>query len=169
MDVTVKKQKVDAVKKVIKIFNKKNGMKALLVSLSLFMFIYCSYTQQIDPQKKMLTNTDYLKKSKRQKTGAWILLGSGAALTTTGILVGSDNAAEEILTGNSKGFDAAVIIWVSGMVCMVSSIPLFIAAGKNKRKATNTSVSLKFEDRPFLQQYSLNKKQFPALSLKIRL
>ena len=47
-----------------------------------------SFAQQTDTVKPM-ARQDYLDKSKRQKTTAWVLLGGGAALIAIGLLIGS--------------------------------------------------------------------------------
>jgi hypothetical protein len=44
---------------------------------------FCQQTSTISP----LTKTDYLAKSKRQKTAAWVLLGGGTAMVITGSAV----------------------------------------------------------------------------------
>ena len=53
-------------------------------------------------------NTNYLQKSKTQKTIAWILLGSGTALIGAGIIVGENGADEASLNEATNG--AALII-----------------------------------------------------------
>lgn len=53
--------------------------------------IVTSFSQQTDVTASALTKTDYLKKSKSQKSGAWLLLGGGttvlviAAVSTAGV------------------------------------------------------------------------------------
>lgn len=107
--------------------------------------------------------TDYLKKSKNQKTAAWILLGGGSALIATGIIVGS---SEESTFNDAAGGAAIAGI---GLLSTIGSIPLFIASGKNKRKANNFSGKLKMETGPFYQKQSFVQRSFPALSVKCSL
>ena len=71
----------------------------------------------------------YLKKNKRQKKTAWILLGSGMALIAGGIVIASQQRDAEY-----AGV-ALVLVSGPGLVTSLVSIPLFVASGRNKRKA----------------------------------
>src|SRR5258705_12673666 len=135
-------------------------MKKIILFIMLLILSVSSFSQQTN-SRPVLNKQDYLKKSKNQKTTAWVLLGSGAAL----ILVGD-------LIGNSKesSFDdagAGVVIAGAGVLSMLGSIPLFIASGKNKRKAM--SMSFKNEMMPQLQRGSFVNQSIPSFSLKISL
>ncbi|MGI8581113.1 MAG: hypothetical protein ACR2KX_02905 [Chitinophagaceae bacterium] len=76
----------------------------------------------------------FFQKSKKQKTAAWTLLGGGAGLSALGLVLyaaekGKNPSAElDILP---KGTLPSAI----GQSMMVASIPFFISAAKNKRKA----------------------------------
>jgi len=139
-----------------------------ILLLILSINVFSQQTTPTDPTVK----TDYLKKSKNQKTAAWILLGSGFALTTTGMIIGISSAAEEIFGAftneKSNSFEVGAVLFYTGLASMLGSIPLFIASSKNKNKA-NTTASFKFETRTTIQQYSQVKAQYPAISIKIRL
>ena len=58
---------------------------------------FCQKTNDTVPDIK----TDYMEKSKNQKTAAWVLLGGGVALIGTGFLVGDDKEAsfDDAFTG----------------------------------------------------------------------
>jgi heme/copper-type cytochrome/quinol oxidase subunit 3 len=60
-------------------------MKKIIMLTMLFAFVTASFGQQITPRQDW-TETDYYKKSKKQKTAAWILLGSGVAIFTGGLI-----------------------------------------------------------------------------------
>lgn len=108
------------------------------------------------PQAQLIDNTttksqqelfDYhILKQKKNKTTAWILLGSGVAMGIVGIAI-LENNAEEIITdiytgkGSSSGIGSSFLI-IAGGASTLASIPFFISAGKHKRKAT---LSLKGE------------------------
>ena len=85
---------------------------------------------------------DYLKKSRNQKTGAWILMGAGVAAIVTGIIIEAGNAVDNtysLFTEESTNNTGVVIAVVGG--CMaIGSIPLFAASSRNKKKA-NVSIS----------------------------
>jgi hypothetical protein len=99
---------------------KKSILYFLLLALPAASF--CQKTYDTIPDIK----TEYIVKSKNQKTAAWILLGGGAALIGTGFLIGDGK--------NSTFDDAATGALLAGIgtLSMIGSIPLFIASGKNK-------------------------------------
>jgi hypothetical protein len=80
----------------------------------------------------------YLEKNKKAKKVAWILLGTGITSLTVGALLAEneDPNHEGFSPGTALGYAGAAMLWVS--------IPFFIEAGKNKRKAT----TLALESRP---------------------
>jgi len=88
----------------------------------------------------------YNIKQKNQKKTAWILLGSGVVMGIVGIAI-LENNSEEIITdiysgkGSSSGNGSTFLI-ITGGASTLASIPFFISAGNNKRKAT---ISLKGE------------------------
>src|SRR5687767_5841166 len=93
--------------------------------LALPVSVFCQKTNDTVPDIK----THYLVKSKNQKTAAWVLLGGGAALIGTGLLIGDskNSTFDDALTGAGL---AGI-----GLLSTIASIPLFFASGKNKRKA----------------------------------
>lgn len=107
----------------------------------------------------MSFSQDYLKKSKSQKTAAWLLLGGGIALDVIAAAwAGSDFS--------SSGPD---VLFVVGSASIVGSIPLFIAAARNKRKAKAATGFLKFEKTPVIQQSGFALRSFPALGVKMHM
>ena len=103
-----------------------------------------------------LTKSDYLTKSRSQRTAAWISLGIGVA-------------AFAIAAPGNIGFDILPVIVIGGGVAILTSIPLFIGAAKNKRKARNASAFLKVESLQAIQHTFIARTYYPALSLKINL
>ena len=96
---------------------------------------FCQKTNDAVPS----VQKDYLQKSKHQKTAAWILLGGGTALIATGIIVGTGEDA--YFTDAAGGAAVAGI----GLLSTIASIPLFIASGKNKKKAMHMTANIKME------------------------
>ena len=93
------------------------------------------FNNPADPGEK----TDYLQKSRNQKTGAWILVGVGAVGIVTGIIVESKKSVENfanIFTEEQKTDNTGSFIAVAGACMALGSIPLFISSSKNKRKAS---------------------------------
>lgn len=114
------------------------------------------------------TQTDFLRKSKNQKTAACVLLGIGTVVSMTGIAKVASNTnlnpfnGEPIYKENSGD-----ILLLIGTCAMLGSIPLFIAASKTKRKAI--SLAFKNEYSEQIRQGSAVHKVVPSLSLKIGL
>lgn len=118
-------------------------------------------------------NTDYLKKSKNQKTTAWILLGGGTLLSAAGIAVGFNEVLVDISNIFSsepeKTSNTGEILFYTGIASMAGSIPFFIASSKNRKKANSISASFKMENRPYVVQSIIIRTPYPALSVKIGL
>ncbi|MEO6135022.1 MAG: hypothetical protein ABIP35_07710 [Ginsengibacter sp.] len=106
---------------------------------------------------------DYLQKSKSQKSAAWALLGSGSALIIVGVLIGNKKNASFADAGTG------VVLGGLGLLSTLGSIPLFIASGRNKRKALNSSTYFKFEKAPSIQQTGIIFHSYPTISFKINL
>jgi hypothetical protein len=127
-----------------------------IIAFSLLLILFASsFSQEAQPAAP-LTRADYLKKSKTQKTVAFIFLGAGA-LTIISV------------SGGNTDFNTLGPLVVLGSVLTLSSIPLFIASGRNKRKAANASLGIKFEKKPMMQQTAISFQSLPALSFKLRL
>src|ERR1044072_8806263 len=104
-------------------------MKKLLI-LCLILTSACKTFSQVDSASPNASaKTDYLKKSKTQKTVAWVLLGAGTAMTIGGVIAGR-NGVDDI-DPNEATNGAALI--VGGIVLDIASIPFFISGAKNKQ------------------------------------
>ena len=128
-------------------------MKKIMVYFLLLVLPATSFCQQTNDSVPVV-KTDYLAKSKSQKTAAFIFLGIG--VTTLSIAALGD-----------VNFDALGVLVVVGGVSTIASIPLFIASGKNKRKAMKASAFIKMETVPLLQKQSYVQNSYPALSVNI--
>jgi len=83
----------------------------------------------------------YTLKQKKNKTTAWVMLGTGIGMTIAGIGI---NMSGGILDGDSTNNDKGLWLSYLGAATTIASIPFFISAGKNKRKAKmylNNSIS----------------------------
>lgn len=118
---------------------------------------FCQKTSAGEP----LTRQDYLVKSKNQKTAAWVLLGGGAVLIGTGLLIGDrkESSFDDAATGG--------IIGIAGALSIITSVPLFVASGRNKRKGMNVSAYLEIRRNPAQPLRSVNFRSSPAFSLQL--
>lgn len=151
---------------------KKQYILILALSLTTNVFSQLTTTQPAD------LKSSYLQNSKNQKAAGWWLFGGGFALTTTGLFIGAHKATEDVvnvftgiitlnLTEPQNNYTGATILLVVGAAAMLSSLPLFIASGKNRRKAM--ALSFKNETAPQIQKSSLGYRAVPSLALKINL
>ena len=135
-------------------------MKKIMIYFLLLIIPATSFCQKTN-ENTPAVNTDYLQKSKNQKTAAWVLLGGGTALIGAGFLIGDskESTFDDAATG--------VVLAGIGVLSSIGSIPLFIASGKNKRKAMKASTFIKMETVPLLQKQSLVQNSYPAFSVHI--
>ena len=78
-------------------------------------------------------NNDYQVKARKQKIAAWALAGAGAGMIIAGIIVGSGDS-DDLTDAIGDTLNGGALI-ATGAVLGMASVPLFIIAGKNKRKA----------------------------------
>lgn len=130
-------------------------IRFLLCILLLTVFGDTCISQSATVKKKPETREEYLKKSRSQRTGAFILLGAGVL------------AIAAVSNGNSD-FGTTGVAAVAGGAAILGSVPLFLAAGRNKRKGMAMQAAILIEPPPFTAQY-IRQFTSPALTLKIKL
>jgi heme/copper-type cytochrome/quinol oxidase subunit 3 len=117
-----------------------------------------------------LIKQDYLQKSKNQKTAAWLLLTGGVVMTFSGyvLFIYEGLQGDGVKSGKAK---LDIALFFSGLAAVGGSIPLFITAAKNKRKAMAMSFKNEMVPARLLsgQKSSLVNQLVPSLSLKISL
>jgi len=148
-------------------------MKKSILLFLLLSVAASTFSQQINPSP-VLTKQDYQLKSKRQKTAAWVLMGGGFVMSTIGISLALNDATVILIsvltltpTNDNNNSSAAELLLITGAASMLGSIPLFIAAGKNKRKAM--SLSFKNEKMQLLYKTSFVFRDIPSLNIKLEL
>jgi hypothetical protein len=141
----------------------------LLYLIASVLFFQISEAQVIDnkiakpPQELYDFHT---LKQKRNKTTAWILVGSGLLMTMSGLVI---NSADEAVGAATLGLADIEEVhkgdWLiyAGGVTTLASIPFFISAGKHKRKA---SLSLKSEQNLV---GNITSRKFNNLSIALTL
>ncbi|MET0463914.1 MAG: hypothetical protein ABW007_12210 [Chitinophagaceae bacterium] len=123
-----------------------------------------AYNRQIARRPLSLPGIDYLKRSKRQKTVACILLATGGALIVTGIAVAYSEPNNAINAALSL-----IFLTGPGIVASLVSIPFFAASSKNRRKAMAFTSSVELLSVSGLAAATPAPNQYPALSLKLSL
>ena len=123
-----------------------------IVVCSLLIFYSVTLCGQETTANKSPSKQNYLQKSKRQRTTAWILLSTGITMIA-------------VAAPGDVSFDILPVLVIGGGASVLGSIPIFIAAGRNKRKAMNISTSLELQR---YHNYTMNKAvQFPTLTLNL--
>jgi hypothetical protein len=142
-------------------------MKKIILSIVSLAFFLNVFAQDTTPQA--YSRDYYLQKSKNQRTAAWVLLGVGTTLIVVGAVTGASGVAnsnypfmtdEEISSSNTSGVIVAV-----GAVMDVASIPFFISAGKNNRRAYE--VDLSNENVFLLKNNFVASRPIPAITFRI--
>lgn len=135
-------------------------MKSFIL-ISILLFFVTNGFSQTKPTSKF-TKEYYLQKSKDQNTAAWILLGSGTAITLAGIVYANESSKD-----NSFGLadDGAYFMILGGTATDLVSIPFFISSGSNARKAANFTINA--QPLLFPKQNNIARNYNPSLSIKI--
>jgi len=151
--------------------------KIILYALPLVFSVGAFF--QSTPNDMQAVKTDYRKKSKNQKTTAWVLFGGGVAITTVSVVMASVKVTEDyvnVIAGvfssepvQENNYTAENILLITGTASMLASIPFFIASKKNKRNAMAMSANIKMENARMLQYQSFVQTSYPAIVLKIKL
>ncbi len=132
-------------------------MKKITITTLLLITTIACVAQYSKPAPAFKT-PDYLKKSKNQKGAAFVILGTGVALITTGMITSRNT--------KSKGEQEAKVI-ISGLIVSAVSIPFFVSSHANKKKGM--SISLKSQELPQLNYSSFVYKTIPSINIKINL
>ena len=110
-------------------------MKLIIIFLALLVEILFNVSAQVLEDSTNQTPQElydfHISKHKANKTAGWITLGGGVAMIIGGIGWNmSGGILDSDTTNNNKG------LWLSylGGATTLTSIPLFIAAGKHKKK-----------------------------------
>ncbi len=145
-------------------------MKQALIFFLLIPVVVTCFGQQTTPTSTTI-QADYLKKSKNQKTAAWILLGGGAALFTAGMLIPKGEEQWDTYYGwpmkENKNDGIKGALGLTGVLSMAGSIPLFIASGKNKRRAASVSANFKMQRSQVIRRASFADRSFPATAITL--
>ena len=117
------------------------------------------------------TADDYAARSRKLRTGAWILAGGGTAMIAGGtILLASADWDDDYYSDRETGkIVGGVLLITGGVICTLGSIPLFIVSARDKRKAARLSFKTETIPGPAVSKFGLAYKQMPSMVLKIQL
>jgi len=130
-------------------------MKKAFICTMMLVLSTISFGQQANPTQTF-TKQDYLEKSKRQKTTAWVLVGGGVILEISGAIAYQHGNAGILLMG-------------AGFLSQAISVPFFIFAGINKKKSKMASLSFKLENIPDIRPTAISFRSNPEILLKLNL
>lgn len=141
--------------------------KVLLVVIA--GLLNCTSFSQVKPDKNdtNVYERDFMAISLKQKKIASIMLAGGVALVVapTLIVLSSDLSDNSL---DSKYILAMGVITVGGL-SVLGSIPVFIAAARNKGRALSGSVGLKMDQHHYIYGKISGFRSYPALSVKLNL
>jgi hypothetical protein len=116
-------------------------MRHLLICLPLLLGMLPAHAQQAARLFRDSLATPYLRKSAQQNKAGFILLGSGAAVASVASvrMVQLYSGPYSIFANLDPETDRKLTFWTTvfgvGGAAMVSSVPMFLMAGHNARRA----------------------------------
>lgn len=146
-------------------------MKKIIFCTILMIIATATFSQQTKPSVA-LTKQGYLKKTKIQKTVANIVLATGASCVLAAFVIPKGELMSScsncfIYDTYYKNDNIRGTFFGIGILTMLSSIPIYLAAHHSKKKAMR--LSFKNETAPQLQNSSFINRPVPSLALKISL
>ncbi|MFC0774035.1 hypothetical protein [Terrimonas alba] len=137
-----------------------------ITSLILLLAIATSaFSQHVEPAT-VQPRRDYLRKSKTQKTFAWILTGVGVTAVTIGLL--TQDYVDAFTSIAEEKNSSSPAVYAVGGACIAGGIVLFIASSKNKRKANAIHAFFRMEKITEPRISIAGNTRYPALGLRLR-
>ena len=142
-------------------------MKILPILLVFVLGLSVSvFSQQKNPQSS--SREELLSQSKKQKTTAFILLGSGAVATGIGgAMIGNNFCVFGCSDSQDRALGVGSGLFVAGGIAMLASIPMFISAANKSKKAYRISATNQPILIPELGQYG--SRSIPAIKVSVSL
>lgn len=134
--------------------------QALTLCIIFLLLLQLVQGQEIDThldQPALQSYDMYMQKHKTNKTIAWVMLGSGLIMMTSGI----NTALDHILSDGNEG----ETLILTGIGTSFMSIPFFSAAKRNKRKAREAEQKAKIG----FGHSTINKNKYMLVTLTISL
>lgn len=144
-------------------------------TLLLLAFFTISAFGQSSQTVPLLSDEGYLKKSKQQKTTAWILttVGTTGLLTTlvadAGQAMGGAFTTVITLGTVEPEYKSYTGYYIASLAAVTGGVIYFVSAGKNKQRARILQTTFKIETAPVLQPKGIGQQAYPSLSLSLPL
>lgn len=106
-----------------------------MVLFSLILMVPGCFGQELETASNESNQERYdfhMTKHKKLKKTGFILLGSGVAASIAGALIASNSDG---IFDDSDNLGSGAILFTAGVLTTISSVPVFIVSGSNKRKA----------------------------------
>lgn len=148
-------------------------MRTTMIS-TLFFLLALSCTGQDSVLKKSLTKDSYLKRTKDQRTGGFVLCAAGVGgLLVTAIADAGRRAGGAFVTIITLGsyepeYQSYTGTYLVSGACFIGGLYLYSASSKNKRKAKAASLTIGLEETEMLKNKAFHKRSFPAVGLRVR-
>lgn len=143
-------------------------MKKVILLIMSLLFIVNVFCQEIPVPEKKKDYNYYMQKHKRHKTTRLILLGVGTSMVFVGAVGFSANFEIMGSGGDAQKADIFGIIMSIGIVADIVSIPFFISASSNKKKAASVAITNQNIQLPQPGSYAINKQPVPSLTVMVR-
>jgi hypothetical protein len=138
---------------------------SILLVLLIGLSIGCFSQQKNAPSSSM---EELLIQSKKQKTAAYIFLGSGAAATGIGTILINNNFCIFVCSFSQKAaLEVGAGLFLAGGAAMLTSIPIFISASNKSKRAYR--ISAKYQDILLPELGQNGSRTIPAVNLSVSL
>ena len=134
-------------------------MKNLLLSFLIVGFFFKAQSQDLKPP--LTVQEELLKKTDSQFKTGMILIGAGSAMALTAIAL--PNSYNDYY-GSSSNTAKRILGW-AGFLSISTSIPFFLASGRNG----STAAKISLQSQLLNPQIPVLVKSYPSLALKIPL
>jgi hypothetical protein len=138
-------------------------MKKIIVTLMLLAVVSFTFGQRLPVQQQ--SKEFYLQKAERQTKAGWVLLGVGTVGIVSGIILSSQKPDTDEIYSNEN--IAGYVLLIGGIGLDLCSIPLFVSASNNRKRAATISVGL--QNSAPLPRSPFTASVQPAVILRINL
>ena len=144
-------------------------MKKIIILLLLLTFCTGIFSQQRTEPYRKFTKADFIRKSRTQNIIGWVMVGCGIVclIVPTPPPPDSDVGNSLLDIPHSLGKTVNTISYTAGALLIGGSVPVFISAHKNKKKAAAMAIMIKAEPMPGFTQNGFPIKTFPSAGISI--